>query len=124
MKIAISSEGNSLDSEIDTRFGRCKYFIFVELDNNQIKNTEILENPAQQQMGGAGISASEFVANKEVSAIITGNMGPRAFNVLNQFKIDVFNHIGKVKEAIEKFTKGELTKIDSPTGPMHMGEKK
>ena len=118
MKIAVSSLGKDLDSEIDVRFGRCPYFIFADIENNEIKNTEVLENPAQQQMGGAGISASEFVANKEVKAVITGNIGPRAFSVFNQFNIEIYQATGKVKDAIEKFIKGDLTKVNSPTGPM------
>jgi len=118
MKIAISSTGKDLDSEIDIRFGRCNYFIFVDVEDKEIKNVEAVENQSQKQMGGAGVTSSEFVANKEVKAIITGNVGPRAFSVFNQFEISVYQATGKIKDALEKFNNGELKKIESATGPM------
>jgi predicted Fe-Mo cluster-binding NifX family protein len=117
MKIAISSTGKDLESEIDVRFGRCSYFVFVDIEDKEIKNVEAIENQSQNQMGGAGVTSSEFVANKGIKAIITGNVGPRAFSVFNQFNIDIYQETGKIKDALEKFINGELEKVDSPTGP-------
>ena len=109
--------GKDLDSDIDVRFGRCSYFVFVDVEDKEIKNVETVENQSKSQMGGAGVTSSEFVANKEVKAIITGNVGPRAFSVFNQFNIDVYQATGKIKEALKKFISGELKKVDAPTGP-------
>ena len=121
MKIAVSSTGPGLESQVDIRFGRCPYFVIVEVEDKGIKGSEDLQNTATSQMGGAGISAAQLVANKGIKAIITGNMGPRAFTVFQQLGIDIYQGSGTVKEAVEKFIKGELKKIGEATGPMFMG---
>ena len=121
MKIAISSTGKNLESEIDARFGRCPYFLIVEIDNKKMINVKAIENTAAGQMGGAGITAAEIVANEKVSAVITTNLGPRALSVFEQFRIKIYQGQGKIKDAIQKFIKGELTEITNSTGPMRAG---
>ena len=64
MKIAISSKDKNLESEIDPRFGRCSYFIIVEVENKEIRNFEAIENIATAEQGSAGISAAQLVADK------------------------------------------------------------
>ena len=118
MKIAISASGNSLESEIDMRFGRCPYFIFVELEGKEIKGHEIIENTSANQTGGVGITSAELVAKKGAQAVLTGNVGPRAFSVFSQFNIDVYQVSGKVIDAVKAFADGKLKKIQEPTGPM------
>jgi len=120
MKIAISSTGKNLESEVDARFGRCAYFLIVEIDNKKIKTVKAIENTAAGQMGGAGITAAEIVANEKVSAVITTNLGPRAFSVFEQFGIKIYQGQGKIKDVIQKFIKGQLTEITSSTGPMRI----
>jgi predicted Fe-Mo cluster-binding NifX family protein len=123
MKIAISSTGNNLESEVDARFGRCAYFLIVDVDEKkkEINGFEAIENTAKAQMGGAGITSSQIVANEKPNAVITVNTGPRAFQVLSQLKIKIYQGEGKIKEVIQKFLEGNLKKIDDSTGPMHMG---
>jgi predicted Fe-Mo cluster-binding NifX family protein len=118
MKLAISSTGNSMESEVDVRFGRCPYFVFVELKDKEIKGHEIIENISANQTGGAGITAAELVAEKGVQAVLTGNVGPRAFSVFSQFNIAVYQVSGKVSDAVKAFADGKLKKIQEPTGPM------
>jgi predicted Fe-Mo cluster-binding NifX family protein len=122
MKIVVSSTSNSMESEVDVRFGRCPYYIFVDLEDKEIKNQEIVENTSAKQAGGAGITAAEFVAKKGAEVVLTGNIGPRAFDVFSQFKIEVYPVTGKVSDAIKAFANNELKKVDAPTGPMlHKG---
>jgi predicted Fe-Mo cluster-binding NifX family protein len=121
MKIAISSIGKTLESEIDARFGRCAYFIIIEIENKKIKNLKAIENTAKAQMGGAGITAAEIVANEKPDAVITTNLGPRAFSVFEQFGIKTYQAQGKIKDVVEKFIQGKLKKITNATGPQHMG---
>jgi len=122
VKLAISSTGDNMDGEVDVRFGRCPYFIFVELEDKEIKAHEIVENTSAKQAGGAGISAAEAVAKKGAQAVLTGNIGPRAFSVFSQFQIDVYPVTGKISDAIKAFVNGELKKVDAPTGPRDMGK--
>ncbi len=123
MKVAISSTGKNLESEVDARFGRCSYFLIIEIKNKEIKNIKAIENTAKAQMGGAGITAGEIVANEKVNAVITTNVGPRAFSVFEQFGIKIYQGQGKIKDAIQDFMKGKLTEMTNATGPQHMGFK-
>ena len=118
MKIAISSNGPGMDSQVDLRFGRCPYFLIVEIENKEIKGSEPIENTSINQLGAAGITAAQAVADQGVSAVITGNVGPRAFTVFEQLGIEVYQGSGTVKEAVGKYLRGELKKISGPTGPM------
>ena len=113
MKVAVSSTGKDLDSNVSNIFGRCQYFIIAEIENKRITKTEAIENTSAKQIGGAGISAAQTVAEKDVKSVITGNIGPRAFSVLGQFNIEVYNGSGckSVKEALQKFIDGKLEKI-------------
>lgn len=117
MKIAISSTGKDLDSEVDLRFGRCNYFLIVNIENNKIKDFKAIENTAKAQMGGAGITSSEIVAKENVDTVITFNLGPRAFAVFGQFGIKIYQGEGKIREVIQKFINNKLIEISSATGP-------
>ncbi|MEA1925617.1 MAG: NifB/NifX family molybdenum-iron cluster-binding protein [Patescibacteria group bacterium] len=119
MKIAVSSTGKTLENDVDAKFGRCPYFLIVEIENRKIKNVNAIENTAKAQMGGAGISAAEIVANEEVEAIITMNLGPRAFSVFEQLEIKIYHGEGKIKDVAQEFIDGKLTDITTSTGSRH-----
>ena len=123
MKIAISSTGKDLESEIDAKFGRCVYFLIVETEGKEIKNFKAIENTAKAQVGGAGITAGEIVANQKVDVIITENLGPRAFSVFNQFGIKIYQGQGKIKNAVQNLIDGKLEELTDANGPQHNGLK-
>ena len=108
MKIAISSKEKDLNGEVDSVFGRCPYFLIVEIENKKIQGFETIENTSAEQAGGAGISAAQTVAEKNVNAVITGNIGPRALDVLNQFNIKIYDGSGSINEVLQKFIDGKL----------------
>jgi len=111
MKIGITAQGSSLDSEVDPRFGRCEYFIIVDSDSLEF---EVIENFSVEAASGAGVQSGQLVATKGVKAILTGNIGPNAFQVLQAAGIEVITGVsGKVKEAIEKYKRGELRAVES-----------
>ena len=113
MKVCVSSQGNTLNSSVDPRFGRCKFFIVVDTDSLTFEATE---NPNIESMGGAGVQSGQFVAEKKVKAVLTGNVGPNAFQTLQSAGIDVITGItGTVKEAIEKYKNGELKSTQGPS---------
>lgn len=119
MKLCITSEDKTLDSKVDPRFGRCKYFIVVDTETLEF---EAIENPNIDSMGGAGIQSAQLVAGKQVKAVLTGNVGPNAFQTLQAAGIEVFtNASGTIKEAIEKYKKGEFKAVSGPSVGSHSG---
>ena len=116
MKVAVSATGPSLDSPIDPRFGRCQYLLIVDSGSLEF---EAVENPAVMAPGGAGIQAAELVGQMGAGAVITGNCGPNAYQVLSAAGIDVFvGASGSVREAIEVYRRGELRATPRPSvGP-------
>ena len=121
MKIGISSTGQDLESDIDMRFGRCPYFLIIEVDNKEIKSVKAIDNTAASQAGGAGTAAAQIIAEQGAEAVISVNFGPRAFDVFNQLDIKVYAAQGKIKDAVQDFIGGKLEEISTPTGSMHMG---
>ena len=112
MKICITSEGNTLDSQVDSRFGRCQYFIIVNTDTLEF---DAIQNPNIEAMGGVGIQSAQLLASKKVCAVLTGNVGPNAFQTLSAAGIDIYTGIsGSVKEAIEAYKSGKLKKTEFP----------
>lgn len=113
MKICVTSQGANLDSAVDPRFGRCKYFIFVDSENLDF---EAIENSNIDAMGGAGIQSGQLVGKKEARVVLTGNVGPNAFETLRATGIEVITGVsGTVKEAVSKYTKGEFSPTDKPS---------
>jgi predicted Fe-Mo cluster-binding NifX family protein len=119
MKIAISSTGKSLESEVDVRFGRCNYFLIVESEEDKIKDFKVIENTAKAQMGGAGITSAQIIANEKPDVVITVNTGPKAFEVLNQLKIKICRGEGKVKDVVQRFLENKLEEISDERGLGH-----
>ena len=119
MKIAVTAKGNTLDSEVDPRFGRCSHFLIVDGDTMSF---ESISNESAMAYGGAGIQAAQAMAKAGVKAVVTGNMGPNAFQTLSAAGIKVFiGANGTIKEAIEKYKKGELKETESSNVSSHSG---
>ena len=112
MKIAISSTTQNIDGKIDEVFGRCPYFIIAEIEDGKIGEVEAIKNESTDQASGAGISAAQLVAEKKASVVITGNIGPRALDVLNQFNILIYSGSGTVKKVLQDFIDKKLDKIE------------
>ena len=112
MKIAVSSTGENLTDRVSEVFARCPYFIIAEVENGKIKKVEAIKNESENQMGGAGISAAQLMAEKNVNAVITKNVGPRASDVLKQFNIGVYFGDGAIKKVLQEFIDGKLEKMN------------
>jgi len=112
MKIAVSSMDKSIESNISDIFGRCKYFIIAEIENNNINKTETIKNKNIDQTTGAGISTAQLMAEKDVDVIITGTVGPRALDVLKQFNIEIYSGEGIIKNVLQEFINKKLKKIN------------
>lgn len=86
MKIAISSRGNSLDSKLDERFGRCSYFVIYD---NETEGVEFLPNPNKEAMNGAGPASVQLIASRNVQKIVSGEFGIKIKSLLDSLKIQM-----------------------------------
>lgn len=119
MKIAVSAAGPTLEANIDPRFGRCRCFLIVDTDTMSF---EALDNASVAASGGAGIAAAQAVLDKDVQAILTGNIGPNAYQVLSRAGIRVFTGIsGRVQDAIKAYKTNGLSETSGPTVQAHSG---
>jgi predicted Fe-Mo cluster-binding NifX family protein len=104
MKLCITSKGKEAASEVDPRFGRAQYFIFVDTESGDL---EAEENPAVSAPGGAGVRAGQLVSERGTETVLTGNVGPNAFQVLNAAGIRVITGVGgTVEKAKNDFING------------------
>ena len=121
MKIAVSSSGKNLQSLVEPRFGRCPYFVIVDTDS--MKN-ETVPNLAVGSAHGAGVMAAQLVASKGVKVILTGNVGPNAYNALTASSIEIVTGVtGTVKDVVKKYNRGELKPTRKPTVRGHFGQR-
>jgi len=119
MKICVSASANNLDAPVDPRFGRCPYFVIV---NSETMEFEAIPNTASGVMSGAGIQAAQTIANRNVKVLITGNVGPNAFQALSAAGIKIVTGAsGTVREVIERYKRGELKEAGAPTVGGHFG---
>jgi len=117
--IAITSSGQNLKANVDPRFGRSQHFLILDEKGNL---EEVISNPGVGARRGAGVQAAQTIADQEVEALITGNIGPNAFSALQTAGIDVFLTGGiAVEDAFEKWQAGNLSKAESPTKPSGRG---
>jgi len=108
MKLVVTSQGTELDSPVDPRFGRARYFVVVDADSGEFSAHDNAQNLNAPQ--GAGIQAAQAVARLGVETVLTGHVGPKAFTTLQAANIAVHTGIsGTVRDAIEQFKQGRLT---------------
>jgi predicted Fe-Mo cluster-binding NifX family protein len=119
MKIAITATASNLDADINPRFGRCQYFVIADPDTMEF---EALENSGATAGGGAGIATAQTLAGKNIEAVLTGNCGPNAYEVLAAAGIKVITGVsGKVREAIQSYKSGKLKASSQPNVADHFG---
>ncbi len=119
VKIAISATRLTLDADVDPRFGRCQYFIIADTETGGF---EAMENSSASAGGGAGVATAQMIAQKDVKAVLTGNCGPNAYQVLSPAGIEVVTGVsGKVKDAIAEYKRGAYSKAQQANVPDHYG---
>ena len=119
MKVAISAMGTTLDSVVDSRFGRCSTFVLVETDDMTF---EAVENGNSVLGGGAGIQSAQLMAQKGVKAVLTGSCGPNAHRTLSAAGIDVVvGCSGTVAQVVAQFKSGALKPATAPNVASHAG---
>jgi predicted Fe-Mo cluster-binding NifX family protein len=118
-KIAISSESPDLDARVDPRFGRAAGFVIVDPETMAF---EYVDNGASQVMAqGAGIQAAEIVAATGARILLTGFVGPKAFQALSAAGIKIGQNVDNltVREAVERFQSGNVPVAETPNSRGH-----
>jgi predicted Fe-Mo cluster-binding NifX family protein len=119
MRIVVTANGTDLDAPASAVFGRCPAYVFVDTETMAFEATE---NPAIAAPGGAGIQAAQFVIERGAQAVVTGNVGPNAFNVFQSAGVPIYPFGGgTVREAAEAFRVGELQSIADANVQAGMG---
>ena len=120
-KVAVSAGGEGLDAQVDQRFGRCAYFVIVDVDDMSFRS---IDNSGSGVGGGAGIQAAREVASAGVSAVITGNVGPNAVRTLNAAGIEVYTgQSGTVEHVVHAYRNGTMKPTKDSTVGEHYGMK-
>ena len=118
LKLVVSAKGQTLDSDLDPRFGRAKYFLLVDPEGDSL---EVVENKQNLQLAqGAGIQAAQTVVESGAQAVLTGNCGPKAFKVLKAAKIPVAVGLsGTVREALRQYKENKVSYAQGPNVEGH-----
>lgn len=111
MKIAVTSKGTNLDSQVDPRFGRAAYILIVDTPGLEV---EVLNNSENvNAFKGVGIQAAVMVSNKGVKVLLTGFCGPNAFKTLEAAGVKVAVDVsGTVRDAVKAFNEGKVSFAD------------
>jgi predicted Fe-Mo cluster-binding NifX family protein len=121
MRIVVSSQGEELEAQASQVFGRCPTYLFVDSETMAF---EALSNPAMNQGGGAGIQAAQFVVSQGAEAVLSGNLGPNAYDVLQAAEVPGYLiPEGTVRHAVEAFNAGRLESMAGASVAAHAGRR-
>ena len=122
MIIALTSSANKPNSLLDPRFGRCAYFALYDTEENK---WSFLSNPGAQEASGAGVKAAQFLSWQNAQVLLTGSLGPNAFEIINKAGIMVYAlPEASLEEAVEQYHKGQGDHLTGPTVSSHAGLKR
>jgi predicted Fe-Mo cluster-binding NifX family protein len=86
MKVAITSTGNSPDANLDSRFGRCSYFVVYDTESH---STEFIPNPNRESLEGAGPASVQLVASRGVRKVVSGEFGAKVKSIFDSLQIQL-----------------------------------
>ena len=119
MKIVVSANGTDLEAPASPIFGRCPAYVFVDTETMEF---EAVENPAMNAAGGAGIQAAQFVSERGAQAVVSGNLGPNAYNVFRSAGVPTYLFGGgTVRQAVEAYNGGQLSATGGANVAAHSG---
>ena len=109
MKIAVATDDNmGLDAIVSHHFGRCPYYIVVDVDDDEIKDVEAVKNPFYESHGQSG-EVPNFIHSLGVEVIISGGMGPKAIGFFQQLGVKAFTGAsGIVGDVIKNYISGQI----------------
>jgi predicted Fe-Mo cluster-binding NifX family protein len=108
MRIAVSSDdANGLDSVVSPHFGRCPYYVLVDLEGRAVQSVSAVESPFYGSHAPGQVPG--FIQSQGADVMLTGGMGRRAIGFFEQMGIEaVTGASGTVRHAIEQYLGGNL----------------
>lgn len=120
MRVAVPSTGDDLGSDVDARFGRAQKFLIVDTETMNFESIENAQNLNLPQ--GAGIQSAQNVIQHKPDVVLTGNCGPKAFQVFRAAGIQVVVGVsGKIQEAVHAYMNGQYASASSANVQDHWG---
>ena len=107
-RIAVSAEdARGLDSVVSPHFGRCPYFVLVDVDGRDVKAVSAVENPFYGNHQPGQVPA--FIHSQNANVMLAGGMGARAIQFFQQLGVEAATGAaGTVQMALERYLGGEL----------------
>ena len=122
MKVCVTAKAEGLTAEVDPTFGRAAYFVFADTDTLNSGSPAVESVANVPGAHGAGVQASQIVAEKAAKVVITGSVGPNAYQGLAAAGIEMYTGAaGTVRQALEDFQAGKLKLTGVATGRRHGG---
>lgn len=108
MRIAISTDNDAgLDSVVSPHFGRCPYYVLVDVEDRQVRQVQAVQNPYHAQHAPGVVP--EFIHRQGAHVMLTGGMGGRAISFFEQYGIEpVTGASGTARHALEQYLRGTL----------------
>jgi predicted Fe-Mo cluster-binding NifX family protein len=115
MILCVTARGSTLESQCDPAFGRASYFLFVDTEGQSV---DALQNVAPAH--GAGVQAAQTVSDRGATVVVTGSVGPNAFQALMAAGLHVYvGASGTAQDAVDAYHNGTLRLATAPTGASH-----
>ena len=120
-KIALACEDNQgLDGQISQHFGRCPHYLLVDVEGDEIKKKDIVNNPYYENHVPGVVP--QFISEQGANVMIAGGMGPRAIDLFSNLGIGVVTGaVGNTGNVLQAYLKGEISGVE-PCKHDHPGE--
>ncbi len=120
MRIAFASINEGIDGQLSPHFGRCPYYVFVDVDGEEVQRVETLPNPFYENHQPGAIP--QFIAQQRADVVIAGGMGPRAISWFQQLGVTpVTTAPRSIREILDDYLRGRLEGAESCEGSEHEG---
>jgi len=123
-RIALATEDNQgLSGQISQHFGRCPYYLIVEVEGHEIEKSDSVDNPYHNNHAPGMVP--QFINEQGVNVMIAGGMGPMAIDMFTGLGIEVVSGaVGNAGNVLQAYLRGDITGVepcqhDHPGGHSH-----
>ncbi len=97
LNIAVACDGETLEAQVVNKGPRGRYLQFFDEKGDLL---EVCENPYWEQVGSAGVSCADFIAEKGATVFVAGMVGSKMEEALDRNQITFISFQGTVNEAV------------------------